>query len=480
MYKLLIEESLIEIKSVTRRFLNRRECTMSWIVVVLMLCGTNVFTACSEDDESEANHKPAYTTLKEALVGIDQISFIKQDPDPYTMKKKEKGLLDYKEQYSMLFRQDLDHEHTGGDTFQQRVAILFRGFDRPTIMLTEGYSWHGFGDGEDLGINLNANVIHVEHRNFGKSISQDQGRWQYETCAQASADLHAIYQVLKPIFSGKWMCSGTSKSGETAMDYAYFYPEDMNLAVAFCSPFCTSLFDNRFGPYLFNEVSTEDNREIMRNGISMGLKNGEDGIYRSLCEKMESSNQKKPSFTEYVLELFGIFFEVFQYTPRDMQESELLAIIVDETSLRDRIYDSIISGRDENMYTYYIDSVKEQIYVDVGFHYFANELAGTSFNINDYFRNILKPEDHWLIDTYDNRVRLDQIQNFFTNSTCPLLLVYSHDDPYSAAQPEKTGPNVKKIINPIGIHGCALNNTYLCPEAIKQEVMDYVCRYLGD
>ena len=55
------------------------------------------------------------------------------------------------------------------------MCILFRGFDRPTVLLTEGYEWYDFSDVSDIGVNLNANVVHVEHRNYGKSYNQDNG-----------------------------------------------------------------------------------------------------------------------------------------------------------------------------------------------------------------------------------------------------------------------------------------------------------------
>ena len=110
---------------------------------------------------------------------IDCISDIKKNPDTAAIRKKSEGLLDYKEQYSMSFRQNLNHDVPDGETFGQRVCILFRGFDRPTILVTEGYYWDEFKDAGDLGINLNANMVHVEHRNYGESCNGDQGQWQY-------------------------------------------------------------------------------------------------------------------------------------------------------------------------------------------------------------------------------------------------------------------------------------------------------------
>ena len=166
-----------------------------WLITAILLVSP-VLTSCSSDDNTVAT--PEYATLKEALQAVDRISGIMENPDAEALRKRAEGLLDYKEQYSMSFRQDLNHDQLG-ETFEQRVCILFRGFDRPTILVTEGYYWDEFKDAGDLGINLDANMVHVEHRNYGNSCNRDKGQWQYQTIAQASADLHAVYQALEQI-----------------------------------------------------------------------------------------------------------------------------------------------------------------------------------------------------------------------------------------------------------------------------------------
>ena len=240
-----------------------------------------------------------WPNIEEALANTHLFSDIQENPDKSAMDKKKKGELGYLSQYSMFIEQPIDHNQPDGDKFQQRVSILFRGFDRPTILVTEGYFWQGFSDGEDFGINLNANMVHVEHRNFGESFASDEGMWEYETSAQASADLHAVYQALKPIFRGKWMSMGTSKSGETSMDYAYYYPNDMDLAAAFCSPFNISLDDKRFGDYLFNEANTEEVRNLVKKHIRTALENGEDGLYKVCCELLKQHQFPLPSPSMY-------------------------------------------------------------------------------------------------------------------------------------------------------------------------------------
>ena len=152
----------------------KKERLCQWALIVTFFCATAVFTACTQDDNNDVV-APEYSTLKEALQDISLITMIKENPDTAAVTKKKMGELDYKEQYSMFFTQDLNHDDEGGDSFQQKVCILFRGFDRPTIFVTEGYDWDSFKDARDLGINLNANMVHVEHLNYGESFNQDKG-----------------------------------------------------------------------------------------------------------------------------------------------------------------------------------------------------------------------------------------------------------------------------------------------------------------
>ena len=441
-----------------------------WMLLVIALS----IASCTDNSDNPVVN----TTLEEALTSTGLFSGIKENPDKEAMEKKKKGNLDYLSQYSMFIEQPVNHNQPDADKFKQKVSILFRGFDRPTIMVTEGYIWSKFFDAEDIGINLKANMVHVEHRNFGESFNQDKGKWEYETSAQASADLHAVYQALKPIFKGKWMSFGTSKSGETSMDYAYYYPGDMDLAAAFCSPFNLSLDDKRYGEYLFNKVSTEEVRYFMAECISSALENGEEGVYKKVCEAFKKKNLPVPSFTEYVYNVFDTFFTLFQYTPPSMHKKIIEAIVTEESPFVAAVSDNIANFRDETVYTYFVDCAKEQGFPNPGYDYFADLLEGTSFKAEDVVPSELHSEDRWLVKYYDGSVRTDMYKNFFVNSTVPLLFYYSKDDPWSAGKPEKIGPNAKMIINPVGIHSAKINDPVYCPADVKQEVMDYIKAYI--
>ena len=441
-----------------------------WMLLVLALS----IASCTDNSDNPVVN----TTLEEVLTNSHIFSDIRENPDKGAMERKMEGELDYLSQYSMFIEQPVNHNQPDAGKFKQKVSILFRGFDRPTIMVTEGYDWDKFFDAEDIGINLKANMVHVEHRNFGESFNQDKGKWEYETSAQASADLHAVYQALKPIFKGKWMSFGTSKSGETSMDYAYYYPGDMDLAAAFCSPFNLSLDDKRFGEYLFNELSNKELRDIMKEGVRSALKDGEEGVYKKACEEFKKKNMPVPSFAEYVYNVFDTFFSVFQYTLPSKQKKSIESIIEKESSLVAAICDNIASLRNKDLYTYFVDCAKEQGFPNVGYDYFADLLEGTSFKAEDVLPSELHSEDRWLVKYYDNSVRTDMSKTFFVNSTVPLLFYYSQDDPWSAGKPEKIGPNARMIINPIGVHSAKINDPAYCPADVKQEVMDYIRTYI--
>ena len=125
-----------------------------WMLLVIALS----IASCSDNSDSPV----VYTTIEEALVSNGLFSDIKENPDKKAMERKKKGELDYLSQYSMFIEQPVNHNQPDADKFKKKVSIMFRGFDRPTIMVTEGYFWSDFRDAEDFGINLNANMVHVD------------------------------------------------------------------------------------------------------------------------------------------------------------------------------------------------------------------------------------------------------------------------------------------------------------------------------
>lgn len=73
----------------------------------------------------------------------------------------------------MYLTQPLDHRHPEKGSFRQRVIVGHVGYDRPTVIVTEGY---GAGYAlrptyrEELSELFDANMIFVEHRYFSNPL----------------------------------------------------------------------------------------------------------------------------------------------------------------------------------------------------------------------------------------------------------------------------------------------------------------------
>ena len=78
----------------------------------------------------------------------------------------------FEERYAVMFDQPLDHKNPSKGRFEQRFVVAHAGFDRPTVIVTEGYGGAralGPRYREELSSRLNSNQRFVEHRSFGGS-----------------------------------------------------------------------------------------------------------------------------------------------------------------------------------------------------------------------------------------------------------------------------------------------------------------------
>lgn len=158
--------------------------------------------------------------------------------------------------YELMIRQPLDHQHPEKGYFYQRVTLLHKGFSHPTVIETQGYwLYDGRNEVERL---LDANYLNVEYRFYGKSIP-DSIPWDYLTIEQATADYHAINQLFRNVYTGKWVSTGISKGGETTLYYKYFYPQDVDLSLPYVAPLDNSLEDLRLY-HFFDTIGTPECR----------------------------------------------------------------------------------------------------------------------------------------------------------------------------------------------------------------------------
>jgi len=157
----------------------------------------------------------------------------------------------FSEKYMITITQPLDHFNPDGKTFKQRIFLSHNDFDKPVVFITDGY-WASYAARpkyvNELCPILNANQIVVEHRYFPPS-APDSLDWRYLTVKQAAADDHTIVELFKTIYHGKWLNTGISKGGQTCMYHRYFYPNDVDVSVAYVAPLNFSIADKRINRF---------------------------------------------------------------------------------------------------------------------------------------------------------------------------------------------------------------------------------------
>lgn len=159
------------------------------------------------------------------------------------------------------FEQPVDHKNPGGAKFTQHVFLAHTGFDKPVLLATEGYTANGPGGGELRRMLGEPNRIGVEHRYFGRSIPSPLV-WEHLTVKNAADDMHVIVTSFKKLYSGKWVATGASKSGQTSLFFKCYYPNDVDVTVAYVAPINLAQEDPRINQFMENVGDPETRKKV--------------------------------------------------------------------------------------------------------------------------------------------------------------------------------------------------------------------------
>lgn len=164
--------------------------------------------------------------------------------------------------YDIRVRQPLNHQDTTEGFFLQRVFVADKNVNRPVVLITEGYDANYAANPKyinELSTLLEANQICVEHRYFGESVPTPLN-WQYLTVKNAAEDHHHIVEIFKKYYSLRWLNTGISKGGQTALAHRTFFPDDVSATVAYVAPLNFGIEDGRHEKFL-QQVGSNDCRE---------------------------------------------------------------------------------------------------------------------------------------------------------------------------------------------------------------------------
>lgn len=378
------------------------------------------------------------------------------------------------EKYVVTIRQPLDHKHPEKGSFTQRVVISHEGFDRPTVLVTEGY-------GGDYALNpryrdelaglFQTNTVFVEHRYFSGSVP-DSVDWQYLTAHNSASDLHIITTLFKQIYPQKWISTGISKGGQTALIYRAFFPKDVDITVPYVAPVSRSAEDGRHEPFL-NKVGDKKTRQAILSFQREVLKRRGEIIplLEKFClEKQLSFRISMNEVLDYcVLEYSFAFWQwgtPASHIPANSATTEVLFKHLTEISGPDYFATGqptqaffIQAARELGYYGYDIEPFKDLLFIRTA---------------KDYLQRIMLPEG---ITIQFQPELYKKLTNFIATSDPRLIFVYGEYDPWTSVGITKLDgkKNMFVAIQPKGSHRARINTL---PDSLRDKVIKTINLWL--
>ncbi len=385
----------------------------------------------------------------------------------------------YADKYLLNITQEVDPLHHSAGSFKQRVIVCHVGYDRPTVLVTEGYDCnYALREGyrEELSLLLNANVIFVEYRYFDAS-TPSPCNWDYLTVENSLYDLHHVNQTFRRLYPGKWVSTGISKGGQTCMFYRVFFPDDVDVSVPYVAPLNKSLEDGRHEPFIDHQVSTADKRQHVRDFQTEVLKRKEALMPRFTKFCSDKGYTFRVPLTEiYDYCVLEYAFAIWQWgTPMDR--------IPGTGASDDVVFDHFIKTTDPN--------------------YFSDQTPYLSFNVQaarelGYYGYDIKPFKKWMsvktTKDYMHRVMLPaQFADLTFDKTLyrktlawlkandrKMVYIYGGIDPWGASGVAglswlKKKELIKVYVLPDGSHATRINSF---PEPTRTEIINLIKGYL--
>jgi hypothetical protein len=401
--------------------------------------------------------------LKEYLSGIPDLvieELVCQEP--------------FTEKYLLYVPQPIDHHDPSRGTFLQRVYVMHRDKDAPVVFTTEGY-YAAYGAYpqyiNELDRYLGANDIVVEHRFFYPS-APDSLEWEYLTVEQTATDHHRVIEMMKPYFTGKWVSTGISKGGQTAMYHRAYFPDDVDATVGYVCPLNFSIEERRCYEFL-DQVGSEECRQKIHDFQEMLLCN-KDKYFPVFKQMAEAGNfhYAMGDTAGYELTALEYSFAFWQWgntscesIPNDTVSPEQVIIHLNQVAGINWVSDEGIAGLQPFFY---------QSLTEIGFYgYDLGEFEGCIEALDKGTFDFTCPEGANCV--YDPEP-MEKVDNFVRHHGENMIFIYGEWDPWSAPAVQITGKtNSFKVVKPQGSHGTRIRNL---PEDQRKKVLNALGEWL--
>lgn len=177
--------------------------------------------------------------------------------------------------YELEIRQPVNHHRPHGPSFEQHLELYQRDLAAPMVMYVSGYFNYTFLSPRLTYLSAAAaivggNQISVESRFYGDSVPHPT-LWRYLTAWQEAADEHHVVQVFRRLYRARWLITGVSKGGETAIFHDYYFPHDFAGTFAWSAPSITDTFSRSYDHFLAS-VGTAACRKALLNAQVRALR----------------------------------------------------------------------------------------------------------------------------------------------------------------------------------------------------------------
>lgn len=384
----------------------------------------------------------------------------------------------YPEKYLVRVTQEVDPLGKQAGTFKQRVVLCHIGFDRPTVLVTEGYGGaYALRETyqEELSKLLNANVIFVEYRYFLES-KPDPLNWDYLTAENSAYDLHRITELFKQIYTGKWISTGISKGGQATTLYRAYFPDDVDFSVPYVAPLNRGVEDGRHEIFL-EKVGTKAERKKIRDFQLEILKNRDELMPLFEAYVKEKGYQfRVPTEEIYDYSVLEYPFALWQWGTSvntiPALDSDKETLFRHWMEISDPSYFSI--GQDTEPFN--VQAARELGYYGYDTKPFEKYLSIKSSQ--GYLNRIMLPDE--LKDKVEFRPELYQkVYNFLKDNDPKMIFIYGEIDPWSATRVPifKGKKNEQVYIQPRGSHRARISNM---PDDMKEKIMRQINEWLAE
>lgn len=365
----------------------------------------------------------------------------------------------FNETFKIMVRQPLDHSDTTKGFFLQRVFVADKSKNRPVVFITEGYTADYAASPlylNELSPMFQANQLCVEHRYFGQSWP-DPVNWDYLTVKNAAADHHIIVELFKNYYQGKWINTGISKGGQTAVYHRTYYPDDVDATVAYVAPLNFAVEDKRHKKFLKTKPGTAEQRKRIKDFQIEVLK-----ARKEIVPKLvEYSTQKNFTYRIPTDEVFDYWILEFPFALWQYGKSPDEIPAPNAGPQKFYEYLMSVSGPSyfsveamERIKSFYVQAAQELGYYAYDVKPLKKYLVIKS--ARNYLQKIFLSSD--LKIKYIKKTALD-VKKFIKTTDKDILFIYGQYDPWFASSfeiPQKG--NLLKVVKPGGSHSSRIRN----------------------